>query len=254
MDMSNIMKQIGQFASKNSPAILTATAAVGVVTTAVLAAKGTVPAVRDVWQEEAQRQEALTIREKALIVWPYYIPAAGVGLATIVCVVGAHQLSARKNAALVTAYTITEKAFSDYKRETRKQIGEKRESDIHDAVIDNRLAEKGSSGLVLMEGEDFICYDTLSDRYFKSTPEKLRRAELRVNTRMVNGEEFSTSLNDFYYAIGLNPTVLGDEMGWNTECLVKIKLSSHLIPESERPAIALSFDKPPFPKFYGVRP
>lgn len=254
MDISNIMRQIGQFASKNSPALLTATAAVGVVSTAILAARGSTHATIDILNEEAARGESLSVKEQVELTWQYYIPAVGVGAATIACVVGAHTISSRKNAALVTAYTVTERAFADYKRETRKQVGEKRESDIHDAAIDRRLSERAPSGLVLIEGEDVLCYETLTDRYFKSTPEKIRRAELKSNARLVSGADFSCSLNEFHTEIGLNPTALGDELGWNADCPLSIKLSSHLVPETDRPAIAVSYEKPPFPRYYGVRP
>ena len=255
MDIPSIIKQVGQFASRNSSAILTATAAVGVVSTAVLAARGTVPAMRDIWQEESTRQEPLTPAEKVKLAWPYYVPAVGVGAATVICVVGAHTLSSKKNAALVTAYTVTERAFADYKKETRKAIGEKKESEIRSASLTNAVNEKGPSDLVIVPGSnDTTCYESLSGRYFLSTPEKIQRAEIKIKQRLLNGVDFSCSLNEFYQEIGIEPTQLGDDIGWNIDNMIDISLSSILIPGEMRPALAITYDNPPFPKYYGVRP
>ncbi len=59
--------------------------------------------------------------------WPCYIPAA-VGAISVFCLIGASSTNLRRNAALATAYTLSESTLKEYQEKVVETIGEKRNS------------------------------------------------------------------------------------------------------------------------------
>jgi hypothetical protein len=84
-----------------------------------------------------------------------------------------------------------------------------------------------------------LCYDTLSGRYFKSDAETIRQAANNVNERIFH--DMWAPLNEFWSYLGLDPTVLGDEVGFNMDHLVRITFTSHLVPGKNVPCLAVTF-------------
>ena len=70
------------------------------------------------------------------------------------------------------------------------------------------------------KGGNTICYDAISGRYFKSDRDTINRAVNELNRQM--RDDMYVTLNEFYYALGLDGTKLGDDLGWSigTPCLV----------------------------------
>lgn len=58
--------------------------------------------------------------------WKPYIPAAITGSLSVACLVGASRVNFKRNAALATAYTLSEKVLKDYKDSVVETIGEKK--------------------------------------------------------------------------------------------------------------------------------
>lgn len=77
------------------------------------------------------------------------------------------------------------------------------------------------------KGGNTICYDAISGRYFKSDRDTINRAVNELNRQMRDG--MYVTLNEFYYALGLDGTKLGDDLGWNIEKgYIELDFSSHL--------------------------
>ena len=142
--IGQIAKNLGGVISKNSPHILTGIGCAGVVSTAVLAVKATPKATIILEKEEEYRErkrlQSLTKMEKVRLTWKCYIPAAVTGVCSAACIIGASSISARRNAALVTAYTISETALKEYKDKAVEVVGPKKEQAIRDAVAKEQLA------------------------------------------------------------------------------------------------------------------
>lgn len=250
----NLVRTTSLFVSRNSNTILTGFGVAGVVTTAVLASKATVQAMNAIFHEEMiggtagdPKQRA---KERIKVAWQFYIPAVSVGAVTIGCIIGAHTISTRKTAALASAYTLVNRAFTDHKAQVLETFGERKAQEIRDKIADKQVAEHPTSLVIVGEG-NVLCWDSLSDRYFESTPERIRRAENELNAKMLHGESTGVSLNDLYSRVGLNQTVMGEELGWSDDTLLKINISSHMT-DDERPCLALSFDNPPFPAYWKI--
>ena len=243
----------GQSASANSPAILSGIAVAGVIATVTLAVRATPPSLRLIRELEAEKWEsnertadpdsttdALTRAEIVKSVWHLYIPAGVAGIATISCVIGANKIGARRNAALVGAYSLVDTAFREYKDEVVKQIGNVKERKVTDQVAVNQMERNPvvDSQVIITGGGEQLCYDSLTGRYFRSDVELIRRAENEINRRVVN--DMYASHNEFYELLGLAPTTIGDELGWNIDNFIEIILTAHLAQDGV-PCLAIGY-------------
>lgn len=253
MNFASIAKSIGMTLKDHSPQILTGLGALGVVTTTVMAVKATPSALEEIKNEEARRSVdrpnyILNPKEKVAVAWKHYIPATSMGLATISCIIGANSINLRRNAALISAYSITEKAFSDYKHKVIETMGEDRDYQIRQEITNDRMHEANNTrSLVLTGTENFLCYDSYCDRWFESTLEKIRKAQNDVNYDILN--DGYASLNDFYRLVGLEPNKIGEEVGWRSDLLMDLDFEPKITAEG-KPAIAMVFKNEPNREYY----
>lgn len=112
------------FLKRNSSTILTGLGAVGVVGTAVATAKATTKASRLLDEIANEKGEDLTVYEKVRIAAPIYIPAILLGVSTISCIFGANALNKRYQASLVSAYTVLDQSYKEYKTKVGELFGE----------------------------------------------------------------------------------------------------------------------------------
>ena len=169
--------------TQNSSTILTCMGAAGVIATAVLTGRATIKAVRIVDEIEVHSK-----KEIVKAAWKEYIPAAGVGIATIACIFGANTLNKKQQAALMSAYALLDQTY---------KIAEEKVSDICPA--DGKL----------------LFYEPNYGQGFERTMLEVQDAEYRLNQKFaVEGE---ASLNDFFELLDLNKTDTGDLIGWSQE-------------------------------------
>lgn len=255
MDKKNIWKGIISGLKKRSPEILLITGIGGMLTTVFLAVRATPKALQLIDEAAKEKAEAadeddevqvLTPADKVKAAWKVYIPAALTGAGSIVCLIFAHSTNARRNAALAAAYTLSETALKEYQAKVVETIGEKKEGEIRDAIDQDHLKQNPvkTSEVFITKSGDTLCYDHWTGRYFKSDAEKIRRAANEVSRRML--DEIYISMNDFHEELGLPPTVIGEEFGWNVnrEGLVDVRLGAQLT-EDGVPCLVLDYMKRP---------
>lgn len=253
--------------SKHSPEILMGVGIAGMITTTVLAVKATPKALRLIEAAERDKydelhpdaavseKEPLTAVETVKAAWKPYIPALVTGVTSIGCLIGGNSIHARRNAALATAYQISTTALKEYRAKVVETIGEKKERVIHDKIAEDKLKEKPitKSDVIFTGKGETNCYDILSGRAFKSSRNKIEKAMNNLNYRMQGGQEMCISLNEFYYAIGLDPIPIGDTIGWRIDKgLIDIYFASFLMDDDE-PFMTIEFLVPPehgFNKLY----
>lgn len=240
MNLSSFAKLAQKSLIDHSPEILTGFAVAGVVSTAVMAVKVTPQAVRLIEEQEEETHTYLTAKEKVQLTARCYIPAVGIGVATIACIIGASSINTKRNAALMSVYTLTEKSFSEYQEKVTQTLGANKEQKIRDEVAQDRVAADPPSGkqIIITGKGEVLCYDTLSGRYFESSVETIRQAQNDVNAAIIN--DMYASQNDFYAKIGLSPTSYGEEFGWTTDKMLDIQFSA-VLSEDSRPCIAISY-------------
>ena len=241
-----VAKGVGRALKKRSPELLTGIGIGGMLTTTFLAVKATPKALLLIEQEKDKLgEEKLTPVETVKATWLCYIPAAITGVVSVICLIGASATNSRRNAALATAYTLSESALKEYREKVVETIGEKKEKAIRDEIAKDKVAKAPlSEQRVIFTGKgDTLCYDTLSGQYFKSDIEKIRRAINELNRNLVlNGY---VSLNDLYYLLGLRSTKLGDDLGWNVnKSLVEPSFHS-ILAEGEEPCLVIDYQVAP---------
>lgn len=237
-----LAKTVKQLLRRNSPAILTGIGVTGVVSTAYLAAKASFEAARKIDKCEAtcgisdnSRQRLI---ENAKHVAPLYIPAGLAGGVTIGCIIMATRVGNRRTAAITAAYSISERAFNEYREKVVEKFGEKKEQAVRDDIAQDRVNRNSSQGIVVQSGS-VLCFEQFTGRYFNCDMETLRSAENSINAKMIR-ENYAT-LSDFYYLIGLAYTSDSSDVGWTNDRLMNLQFST-VMSEDSRPCLAFDYN------------
>lgn len=244
-----ILKGFGRAVSANSPVILTAMGVAGVISTSVMAVKATPEAIQRIKDAQVTMTREMTAWEKVKATYPCYIPAAAVGTVTIACIVSANSISTKRNAALMSLYSLTETGFREYQEKITETFGAQKEQKVRDEIAQDRINNDPVSNkeVVIVGSGEVLCYDTLSGRYFQSDMESIRRAVNDIN-QMVLGNDYA-SQNDFNRLLGLPTVGIGDELGWSTDHMLEVNFSTTLS-EDGRPCISLDYKQFPIRGYY----
>lgn len=215
--INSAYKGIRKALKKHSPEVLTAIGIVGMITTTVAAVKTTPKALQLIDAREIEEDKRLTRKEIIQTTWKCYIPVAITGAASVACLIGATSVNLRRNAALATAYTLSETALKEYQAKAVEVVGEKKEQAIRDAVAKDQVAKDplGAKEVIITGKGEVLCYEPLSGRYFRSTQDEIDKAVNAINRQM--RYDMNVSLNEFYDAIGLSNNDLGDKLGWDID-------------------------------------
>ena len=242
-NLATITKDIRKFASKRSPEILTGIGIAGMITTTILAVRATPKALELIEeQKEEESVDELSSFEVVKVAWKPYIPAMVTCIASTACLIGASSVNTKRNAALATAYKLSETALSEYRDKVVETIGEKKERIVRDKVAEERVKKNPvSKNEVIVTGNGkTLCFDPISGRYFMCSIETIKKAENTLNKQMLHDISGYVSLNEFYDELGLDHTSVGNDLGWNTNQLIDIDFSSQLNDNGE-PSVVLDY-------------
>ena len=252
MKKPNVMKifnTVKKAVEKKSPEILIAFGIAGMITTTVLAVKATPKAMEKIKEAEKNKKEKfdrdhgyseldtmfkLTKPEVVKATWKCYIPAAI-----------ANTVHSKRNAAIATAYKLSEKALTEYKEATIEEVGEEKAKAIKDRVAQKQLDNNpvNDSQVIITGNGKQLCYDGVSGRYFESSIQEIETAVNKIN-RSLNYDMY-VSLSEFYDELDLEHTDISDELGWNLDDgLVEISYGT-MIAKDNRPCITLEYHVAP---------
>lgn len=268
--ISEIAKMTELVLRKNSPAILTGFGVAGVVSTAVLSVKATFKAADDIVDEyyrtvgkgvvDASIEEALEsvpFKDAVRVSWKRYIPPTVTGAVSIGCIIGSNRISNNRAAALVTAYSLTEKAFAEYKDKVVEQIGANKEQKVRDDIAQDRVnktyqsSETGQGNEVIFVGTGEVLFcDLMTNRYFRSTKQKIENAENVINRQILH--EMYASLNDFWREIGIETSGFGEEVGWNIDTPLELQFSATTTPDGNEPCLAIGYRRLPIQEYHKI--
>ena len=245
--LKRTIKSAGRVLTKYSPGILTGIGIAGMIGATFMAVKATPKALYLIeTKKEESEVEELTPVETIKTCWKCYIPATLATVLSVICLIGASTVSAKRNAALATAYSISEAALREYQEKVVEVVGEKKEKAVRDAVAKDQIERDPvtkSEVVIIDSNSNTLCYEPLSGRYFKSTIDKIKKAEIKLDRQMI--QEMYVSLNDFYWEIGLDGTDLGDKMGWNlSKGYMDLSFSSQLADDGT-PCAVIVYGVPP---------
>ena len=244
--MKNIINTVTRYLKRNSSHIWVGIGLFSGLTAIGMAIEATPAAMKKVEEKKEElNKDTLTVSETVSATWKCYVPTVIAAATSASCIILGDNKSAQKNAALATAYSISETAAREYHDKVVKTIGEEKEASIRDSIAKDRIENHPipKNEVIITGNGDTLCFDEFSKRYFKSNVDRIDRAINQLNYRMIN--DMSVSLNDYYYAVGLDCTRMGYDLGWNVnKGLIEVHYSSQLTDDGT-PCLVVYFNIPP---------
>lgn len=258
MNKLTIMKNIvtrsvaryGIQVKKYSPEILIGLGIVGVVTSTVLACKATlkvdaivdkaqkdikrikdpaIPCKENYTKTDEQKDLAIVYVQSGVKMVKLYVPAVLVGVVSVACLLGAHNIMRQRNIALVAAYKAIEGGFKDYRRRVVDEFGSDKDREFktgirRESITEIEKDEHGKSKKVtkIVEHIDPNQYSTYARFFDESSPNWSKTPEynmifLKCQQNYCNdllqsrGHVF---LNEVYRLIGIPHSQAGAIVGW----------------------------------------
>ena len=248
----NVYNNVKGKVEKHSPEILMGVGVAGVITSTVLACRATMklndvleeaqetrekikevaenPAYEDKYSEEDAKKD-LTINyvQTGVKVAKLYAPAVAVGVVSVGCLLGSHDILRKRNAALSAAYLTVDKSFKEYKQRVVDRFGEEVEKEIRygikaEEIVETVTDEEGNE-VTITEKVNTMNPTLYSDyaRFFdagsvcwQNDPEYnlmfLRAQQQYANDLLrARGRLF---LNEVYEMLGLEKSKAGQIVGW----------------------------------------
>ncbi len=233
--IKDFIRKTNKYTHRHSPLIMTGVGVVGVATTAYLSAVAG-------WKSKGRMENedpTMSNVDKAKLLWTFYIPPVATGVATVGAIAYANKLGSKRTAAAVSAYTLTERAFAQYRDKVVEEIGSHKEQVIRDDIARAEVAKKTSETIILAGSGEVLCCELYTHRYFMSSMENLRKAQNDINAMIMS--ELYISLDEFYYAIGLPSTAHSAELGWDSDKLMELEFST-VLTEDGRPCLSFNYN------------
>lgn len=257
-DFKKVLREVQLIIGRYSPEILTGIGISGMFAAGILAVKATPKALRNIDDKRMKKADEdekfiygdrenskLTKKEIITVTWKCYVPAALTSAMSTACLLGANSINTKRNAALATAYKLSETALTEYRQKVVETVGEKKEQAVRDSIAKDKVdKQQPTNESIIITGKgDILCLDSISGQYFKGDIDKMQRSVNNLNRKML--DEMYISLNDFYYEIGMRNTKLGDELGWNiNNGFIELDLSSQLT-EDRTPCLVIDYKLTP---------
>ena len=237
---------------KHSPEILMGVGVVGVVATTVVACKATMklndildecvetrdkiksvqenPNYEDRYTEEdAQKDLTINYVQTGVKIVKLYAPSVALGVFSVGCLLGSHNVMQKRNAALSAAYLTVDKSFKEYKQRVIDRVGEEVEKEIRYGIkaeeIETTVQNEDGTETTVTETVKMMDPTLYSDyaRFFDAAspcwqpdPEYnlmfLKAQQQYANDLLrAKGRLF---LNDVYDMLGIEKTKAGQIVGW----------------------------------------
>jgi hypothetical protein len=247
-----LLKSSEKYLLDNSPIILTGAAVVGTLSTAYLAVRAgfrsSVLIQEEYYRINKQNLEPLNFdrKAKAKLIWPQFIPVVGSAGVTVACIVCANRISTKRVAAMAAAYALSEKRLDDYKDKIAEKFGIEQEKKIQQEVHEAPVRSTRVTEAIILGGEDVLCFDAYSGRYFKSSMESIRGAANDTNFDVIH-DNYAT-LTNFWDRIGLEATAYSEDFGWTANCPLEIQFSTTMSSD-DKPCMVVAYDVQPISRW-----
>lgn len=256
----------------HKPEVLTGVGVTLMIVAVPLAVVGTIQATKKI--DEKKKEAAEELRENsenpdilidpetvelapvevAKVIWPYCVGPAVAVVAGAFCSIAAQKESLRRTAEALGMYQLSQAAFDKYKEKTKEVVGDKKEEEIHNRVIKDRMelmTDNDGHVVNIYDTRDgsTLCFDYECGRYFYSDIDYMKSQLNMLNAEALKDVQANPgaflTLNDVYRVIGLPETGIGERLVWRImkEGLPTIKPTSMLI--DDKPCFVLNFEQPP---------
>lgn len=229
------------WAKKYSPEILMSMGLAGMTFATVWCVNATIKATRKIdAKKAAEKKEKLTFKDIFKETWKLYLPVVLGTAVSVPCIIAGNRQSNKRNAALATAYTLSEAALHEYQTQTRKLIGEKKAKEIDEAVATEKVNNSKASNkeIILSDGKQLF-FEPMTGRYFESNWNEILSIANSLNEEALANTTGIIYLNDFLERLGLDSVQVGDVLGWCTPSfgsgkgLIKIEMDTALTKDNK---------------------
>lgn len=177
--------------------ILAFAGSAGVIFTAISSSKATLKANDIIRDEEHSQKRSLSSGEKTALVWKCYIPTFITGFITIACIISSDVFNLKRQAALVSAYTMVQDRI-------------KKQKNLEEAEFSDNMDLKK-----VLDTDQVSFYFEFYDKIFERSMLEMVDAEYYLNRKLsIDGHAF---INDFLEILSLPKNTIGDILGWDFE-------------------------------------
>jgi hypothetical protein len=207
---------ISRFIKKATPVILSIGATIGVIGTAISAAKD-----YERIKNELDNRACNEITKKDIpIILKNSIPTISFSVGTIACIWSSFALNKKANVALMGAYGILANSFKKYREEANEVFGEDANNKIRSSLAQKRYNDtldgyRDMNGKLILddsEKEKSIFYIPEFDILFESSTEEVLSAFYRMNN--IFQENGYVTINQLLKYVGAPEYVYGETIGW----------------------------------------
>ena len=225
-----------RFFAKNSNLVLTIVGATGVLTTVVLAVKGTIKAVK-----LCEEKQAHGTKEIVKTVWKCYIPTVGVVILTTAAILYNGKINAKKIAVLTSAYSGSVEALKKVEEKMTEQIGPKKTQkaiDQAEGEMAQAQAPQNQHDIIATGKGKQLFFCATTGQWFYSDWNGVELAEAKFQKvfrdQCTNwGAREVVLLSEAQEALGLPVTDMGEYMGWLTDDFLEASDAVHFTISSD---------------------
>lgn len=192
--------------TKHRSLLLASVAALGTVATGISAGVGTYRFQTKLDQLLVENEtNEMSKADMVKVAIPYYIPSITIALGTIGCIFGLHVTNVKAQESLISSYILLEQTYKNYRERVVEVDGERHDAEIiaHLNAISDDI------------DEERIFYDYFSERFYKSSFINVINAQREVANLFEH--RGYVELNEYYEALGIEPTEEGSMYGWSWE-------------------------------------
>lgn len=245
--LTAFVKPVINWAGKNQAVIKAVLAGIGVITTGVTAARAGMAAKERISEKEELIGEELTIKEKIEETWTLWIPPFLAGATSIFCIYSGTRASLKSIATVGALYSASQQNLNLTKEALSELEGPHTLKKVLDRANEKKEEASPIKEVIYTGTGEHLCFDPQSGRYFKTNYEKVRSIQNQINQDVLTKDILGfSSLNDFYFLLGLESIPLGEDMGWTPEYLLDIYFTSKITDDGE-PCMVLDYEV--FPKY-----
>lgn len=232
---------------KQSPNLLFGAGVVGVIGTAVLAARATLKLeevletthdnlnlakavvkrqdIQENYTERDYQRDVAIIYTRAVgKVAKLYAPSVLVGTASIAALTGSHVILTKRNMAVTAAYAAVEKTFNEYRQRVVSELGEDKERELRYETETREIIEETKTGpqtknVVRVSPNSPSGYARFFDEYCKSWSKQPEYNSLFLRCQQNWANDLLQSrghvfLNEVYDMLGIERSRAGAVVGW----------------------------------------
>lgn len=199
----------------------------------------------------------LGVKDTVKCVWKStLLPIASYG-AGAACVIRGNHVQGKAIAALTAVAAVAQDSLRDIQESIKETVSEEVYSEVKEKAAQKKVdknppGEKTAKVVrqtssaaepYTSNGEKVLFMEPTTGRYFMANEDIVARAIAELNTAILTYDH--QSLNDFYDFLNLDPTSIGDDLGWSsTDGKVFVSYSSTLV-NGAKPCVVIDFGTTP---------